>query len=412
MMLVSTRSAGCRVSSAEAILRGLAPDGGLFIPERIPVFSPEEIYDMKDLPYPLLAGKVISRFLPGFSEEEITSLALDAYASFRDPLTVPLRSIGDGLYVLELFHGPTCAFKDLALQMLPGLIASSVKKTGRGDTVAILTATSGDTGKAALEGFADKAGTKICVFYPHGGVSETQRLQMVTQRGKNVMVFGIRGNFDDAQTGVKNIFSDPEAAAFLKKKGIILSSANSINWGRLAAQTAYYYSAYMQLLRSGSIMPGQKVNFSVPTGNFGDILAGYLAGLSGLPVGDLICASNSNNVLTDFIRTGIYDRNRDFRLTMSPSMDILISSNLERLLYLITEDPEKVSSLMAELSKTGRYDAGTEVTEKMASEGFRAYFANEAETARVIKDTFEGRGYAADPHTAVALSAAFKYMDE
>jgi len=406
MDFISTRNKNIRTSAAGAILRGIAPDGGLFVPDALPAFSEADIAKMTDMDYARLAAHVISGFLPGFSEEELYGYTSRAYADFRDAAVAPVQDLGGGLYSLELYHGPTCAFKDFALQLLPYLISASVKKCGDEHTVAILVATSGDTGKAALAGFADVPGTKICVFYPDGGVSDIQRLQMVTQKGDNVMVFGVNGNFDDAQTGVKEIFGSEEIAEELERHGVRLSSANSINWGRLAPQIAYYYSAYVQLLRSGAIRNGEKVSFVVPTGNFGDILAGYFAKKSGLPVDKLICASNRNNVLTDFIRTGVYDRNRHFYLTMSPSMDILISSNLERLLYLLSEDDALVASLMASLKATGRYDVGPALLEKLREEGFEAYFADEEQTADTIRKVWAEKKYLADPHTAVGLHAS------
>ena len=406
MEFVSTRSDALRTTAAGAILRGLAPDGGLYLPDEVPSFSLEEIRAMGAMPYPALAAKVLERFLPGFTPEELREYTARAYSSFDTDAVVPLHALKDGVWTLELFHGPTCAFKDLALQILPYLLAASVKKCGDDHTVAILVATSGDTGKAALAGFADVPGTKIGVFYPHGGVSDIQRAQMVTQEGDNVLVLAVEGNFDDAQTGVKRIFSDVDLAVELEGYGVALSSANSINWGRLAPQIAYYYAAYARLAADGAIQAGDKVDFSVPTGNFGDILAGYLAKKSGLPVGRLICASNSNNVLTDFLRTGVYDKNRPFLKTMSPSMDILVSSNLERLLYLVTGDHAQVAAWMEELRASGRYDVGSKWFARLREEGFEAYFADEAETARTIRAVWEEQAYLADPHTACALSAA------
>ena len=409
MGFISTRSGEVRTDAPGAIIQGLASDGGLFVPEVIPSFTGEEISAMRFLDYPALAAQVLERFLPGFAGEELLSFAQKAYASFDDPAKAPLHPLMNGLWSLELFHGPTCAFKDFALQMLPYLLAASVRMRGEEKTVAILVATSGDTGKAALAGFADVPGTRIGVFYPHGGVSDIQRAQMVTQEGDNVLVLAVEGNFDDAQTGVKRIFSDKALSARLKEAGVMLSSANSINWGRLAPQVASYYSAYAALLASGAVGCGDPVDFAVPTGNFGDILAGYYAKRSGLPVGRLICASNSNNVLTDFIRTGVYDKNRPFMLTMSPSMDILVSSNLERLLYLLTGDHAAVAGWMRQLSDTGCYDVGCEVRSALEREGFIAFCADEEETSRTIRRYWERQGYLADPHTAVGLSAAEAY---
>ena len=320
--------------------------------------------------------------------------------------TVPVGEFG----VLELFRGPTSAFKDVALSMLPQLLTAAKQVKGMEKDILILTATSGDTGKAALEGFADVEGTKICVFYPHGGTSDMQRLQMVTQSGSNVNVFAVRGNFDDTQSGVKAIFTDPAVISQLDAKGVMLSSANSINWGRLAPQIAYYYWSYAQLLKQGAIQPGDKINFCVPTGNFGDILAGYLAKKSGLPVDKLICASNENNVLTDFIKTGVYDKNRKFHLTDSPSMDILISSNLERLLFMLTDGNDVVvRNWMDRLKKTGKYDVGPNVLQKLKEEGFLGYFCNDDQTEITVHDTWFAQGYLCDTHTGVAVNALEQY---
>lgn len=412
MKFISTRGKSPAVTAAEAIRRGLAPDGGLYVPDALPVFSASELEALYALPYAELSAAVLERFLPGFSREELLGYTKKAYASFDDGAVVPLHALGDKLWTMELFHGPTCAFKDVALQILPYLLAASVRKCADEHTVAILVATSGDTGKAALEGFADVPGTKIAVFYPDGGVSDIQRAQMATQGGDNVLVLAVRGNFDDAQTGVKDIFADAALAAELDKAGVVLSSANSINWGRLAPQIAYYFAAYAQLLRAEAVAPGELVDFSVPTGNFGDILAGYFAKRAGLPVGKLLCASNSNNVLTDFLRTGVYDKNRPFLRTMSPSMDILVSSNLERLLYLAAQDGERVSEWMRALRGEGKYAVGEELLRLLADEGFAAFFASEEETARVIRAVWDEKGYLADPHTAAGLSAAAQYRRE
>lgn len=412
MKFISTRGKSPAVTAAEAIRRGLAPDGGLYVPDALPVFSASELEALYALPYAELSAAVLERFLPGFSREELLGYTKKAYASFDDGAVVPLHALGDKLWTMELFHGPTCAFKDVALQILPYLLAASVRKCADEHTVAILVATSGDTGKAALEGFADVPGTKIAVFYPDGGVSDIQRAQMATQGGDNVLVLAVRGNFDDAQTGVKDLFADAALAAELDKAGVVLSSANSINWGRLAPQIAYYFAAYAQLLRAGAVAPGERVDFSVPTGNFGDILAGYFAKRAGLPVGKLLCASNSNNVLTDFLRTGVYDKNRPFLRTMSPSMDILVSSNLERLLYLAAQDGERVSEWMQALRGEGKYAVGEELLSLLTDEGFAAFFASEEETARVIRTVWDEKGYLADPHTAAGLSAAEQYRRE
>jgi len=410
MRFVSTRNSALTATAAEAIMKGLAPDGGLYIPDSIPHFSLTEIENMKKLPYPELAARVILPFLPGFTEEELLEYCRKAYSSFGSPLVAPIHTLDNDTHVLELFHGPTCAFKDFALQLLPYLMSASVKKCGSSHTVAILVATSGDTGKAALEGFSDVPGTKICVFYPDGGVSDIQRLQMVTQKGDNVMVTAVKGNFDDAQSGVKAIFSDSALSKRLLEHNVVLSSANSINWGRLAPQIVYYYSAYLQLLNKNAIKPGEAVDFCVPTGNFGNILAGYFAKLSGLPVGKLICASNKNDVLTDFIRTGIYDRNRPFHLTMSPSMDILISSNLERMLSLLS-DPETVSHLMEQLKNSGCYTVSEDMLSKLKEAGFVGYCSDEEITSNTIRQIFDDYDYAADTHTAVGLSALMQHRE-
>ena len=409
MNFVSTRGKSPSVTAAEAICRGIAPDGGLYLPDELPEFSSEELNKLYALPYPELSAAVLERFLPGFSHEELSEYTKKAYASFDCDAVVPLHPLGRRVWTMELFHGPTCAFKDVALQILPYLLAASTKKCADDRTVAILVATSGDTGKAALEGFADVPGTKIFVFYPDGGVSDIQRAQMATQSGANVMVSAVRGNFDDAQTGVKNIFSDAALAEELNRAGVVLSSANSINWGRLAPQIAYYFAAYAQLLRAGSIVPGETIDFSVPTGNFGDILAGYFAKKAGLPIGKLLCASNSNNVLTDFLHTGIYDKNRPFVRTMSPSMDILVSSNLERLLYLVTQDGAAVDAWMRNLRGSGKYAIAGELLSKLSDEGFVGFYASEEETSRVISEAWNGEHYLADPHTAAGLSAAEQY---
>lgn len=408
MDYISTRS-NRRVSAAQAIAAGLSPDGGLFLPETLPAFTREDLRTMESMDYTGRAVEVLSRFLSGFSRAELTEYVGSAYASPKFPASAaPVASLGE-THILELFRGPTCAFKDFALQLLPFLLTASLRKTGARETAVILVATSGDTGKAALEGFADVENTKICVFYPEGGTSEMQRLQMVTQTGANVMVFAAAGNFDDAQNGVKAIFTDQALAAELKEKGFLLSSANSINWGRLAPQIAYYFSAYCDLRRRGALPEGGRMNVAVPTGNFGNILAAYLAKLCGLPIGKLICASNRNNVLTDFIETGTYDRNRDFYMTTSPSMDILISSNLERLLYLLSgRDPEKVNGYMESLAKTGRYTVEGPLLEKLQA-NFACGCADDVQTAQEIKAVYNRTGYLCDPHTAVAYRVYEEY---
>ena len=395
MLYSSTRGSSPAVSSAQAVVDGLAPDGGLYVmaPGELPKLDWRAL---KDLEYSALAARILSALLPDFPVAEADAMVRRAYAGkFSDPRIAPLVDAGGDLF-LELFHGPTAAFKDVALCLLPHLMTASSEKCGHKGDILILTATSGDTGKAALEGFRDVDGIRILVFYPRDGVSAVQQAQMVTQRGSNVKVCSVEGNFDDAQSGVKAIFSAmPEG----------LSSANSINIGRLVPQAVYYFSAYFDALRMGRIAPGEPLNFSVPTGNFGDILAGYLALELGLPVGRLICASNANDVLTDFIRTGVYDRRRPFHKTLSPSMDILISSNLERLLYLLSGDPVYVASLMAQLSAEGHYRVSDALLEKLQSR-FTAFCCDDAGTKAAIAEVWEKHGYLMDTHTAVGWRAA------
>ena len=408
----STRGSGCRQTSAGAILYGLAPDGGLFVPETIPQFTAGELAEMGNLPYPELAAQILSRWLPDYSRDELLSYCQAAYAPerFGGAEPAPLHAVGDGVHVLELWHGPTCAFKDFALQLLPWLLPAASRKCGADKKIAILVATSGDTGKAALAGFAGVPGTCIGVFYPDGGVSDMQRLQMVTQEGENVAVFAVRGNFDDAQSGVKAIFGNQELAAELADRGILLSSANSINWGRLAPQIVYYFSAYARLVRQGAVQPGQKVSFCVPTGNFGNILAGWYARRCGLPVGRLICASNRNNVLSDFLALGRYEvADRPFYRTASPSMDILISSNLERLLFeLCGRDAARVRGWMASLAADGRYDVGAQALAALR-QTFAGGFADDAQTLQEIGRVFARDGYLMDTHTAVASRVLADY---
>lgn len=407
MEFCSTRNRDLRVTSAQAILQGLAPDGGLFVPVELPVFSSGQLEEMTQQDYRQVALTVLSAFLTDYSEEELRGFVNEAYGSrFDTPEVAPLRKFRDNTWSLELWHGPTCAFKDFALQMLPRLLPAAAAKCGVDKTVAILVATSGDTGKAALEGFADVPGTKLCVFYPDGGTSDMQRRQMVTQKGDNVNVFAVRGNFDDTQSGVKAIFTDAQAAEQLAERGVLLSSANSINWGRLAPQIAYYFWAYAQLVRQGCVRMGDKVSFCVPTGNFGDILAGYLAKCAGLPVDRLICASNENNVLTQFLRTGVYTANRPFHLTTSPSMDILVSSNLERLLFLLTDgDDGQVRRWMAQLKKNGRYEVGPQLVKKLREAGFVGYCCDDVQTETTVHDTWFANSYLCDTHTGVAINA-------
>lgn len=410
MLYVSTRGKTDLVSSAHAITRGLAADGGLFVPQRLPAMRMVDIKAMERKPYTERAVDVLLQYLTDFSEDELRECVNAAYAADKfGENPVPLVQVNDNTGVLELWHGPTSAFKDMALQLLPHLLTRSIKKTGETNKVVILVATSGDTGKAALEGFADVEGTQIIVFYPSEGVSDIQKRQMITQMGKNVKVFGIEGNFDDAQRGVKEIFGNKALSDELAKKGYSFSSANSINWGRLVPQIVYYFSAYVDAIKAGKITAGQPVNFVVPTGNFGDILAGYYAKLMGLPVDRLLCASNSNNVLTDFINTGVYDRRREFYKTVSPSMDILVSSNLERLLYNVTEqDAARVADYMQRLNTEGFYQIDSDDLKKIQSEFFGAW-VDELETKEAIGRIYNDYHYLMDTHTAVAWRALEKY---
>lgn len=398
-------------TSAEVIKQGIAEDGGLFLPESIPQIDLEFIKNIGTLPYSERAAKILSLYLTDYTYDELLDCAKKAYDTSFGDFAAPVSSfIGDDLRVLELWHGPTCAFKDMALQIMPRLLSLALKKTGEDRCAYILVATSGDTGKAALEGYKDVDSTKIMVFYPEDGVSDMQKMQMATQEGENVCVSAIKGNFDDAQTGVKKIFADKEAIKALDEKGSFLSSANSINWGRLAPQIVYYISAYADLVNEGDITLGEKVDITVPTGNFGNIFAAFLAKKMGLPVNRFICASNSNNILTDFLTSGTYDRNRKFYTTMSPSMDILISSNLERLLYVIA-GAEKTRQYMASLNEKGVYTVEEDVLCAIKSE-FSAYCCNEENCAKTICDTFDKYSYICDPHTAVAVYAAHEYLKE
>ncbi len=412
MLYKSTRSdAPARYTAAEVIKMGQAPDGGLFLPETIPTLSPKLVEQLRRDPYPVRAAKILSLFLTDYTYEELLEDASAAYSEASFPGgAAPLVPVKEGLYSLELWHGPTAAFKDMALQLMPRLLSRALKKTGESNTALILVATSGDTGKAALEGYRDVEGIKILVFYPSDGVSRVQKLQMSTQEGSNVGVCAIRGNFDDAQSGVKAMFGDAAMKEELTKRGFFFSSANSINWGRLAPQIVYYVSAYCDLLDRGVCKPGEPFHVTVPTGNFGNIFAAYIAKQMGIPIGRLICASNQNNILTDFLRTGVYDRNRPFHLTMSPSMDILISSNLERLLSLIA-GPEKTSVYMQALRDKGVYTVEPEIRDQIGR-SFLGYYADEATTARTIKALYEGAHYLCDTHSAVGFSAALDYQKE
>ena len=410
LLYKSTRGDKAEITASQAILQGLAGDGGLFVPVRIPRLD-ISLKELAGMSYQKTAYEVMKLFLTDFTEEELKHCIACAYdEKFDTEAIAPLAKVKGACY-LELFHGATIAFKDMALSILPYLMTTAAGKNGVKNEIVILTATSGDTGKAALAGFADVPGTRIIVFYPKDGVSPIQEKQMVTQKGDNTLVVGIRGNFDDAQNGVKELFGDQELKEELLEAGFQFSSANSINIGRLVPQIVYYVYAYAKLLESGELSEGEKLNVVVPTGNFGNILAAYYAKQMGLPVGKLICASNDNKVLYDFFRTGEYDRNRPFILTTSPSMDILISSNLERLLYRIAGgDAEKDVELMNRLGTEGRYEITPEMREKLSD--FCGYYATEKETAKQIAEVYEDTGYVMDPHTAVAACAYGKYTAE
>ena len=398
------------LSSAEAIARGIAADGGLFVPESFPRLTEEELAQLISMDYRQRAVLILSKYLTDFTQEELEECVKGAYdGTFDDNNPAPLREIDSSTFLLDLWHGPTCAFKDLALQLLPHLLTRSARRTMPDKEIVILVATSGDTGKAALDGFADVPGVRIIVFYPENGVSDIQKLQMTTQTGSNVSVCAIKGNFDDAQTGVKNIFSDPEMIRKLEENGLVFSSANSINFGRLVPQIIYYVSAYCDLVKQGKLSAGSVFNAAVPTGNFGNILAAVYAKRMGIPIGKLICASNKNRILTDFIRTGVYDRNRDFYLTTSPSMDILISSNLERMLYhLYDGDCAEVSRLMAGLKTCGKYQVSPAILEKLQSE-FWGGFCDDDSAASAIRKLFAEHNMLCDTHTAVALDVVEQY---
>ena len=414
MYYVSTRDHSLQYTPAQAIAQGLSRDGGLFLPVSIPKLPEGALKKMTGMTYQQRAQYIMSLYLEDFTAEELGQFAEKAYGpdKFDTPAVAPLKKVDDGTYCLELWHGPTCAFKDMALQMLPYLLTASLKKNQEEKTVCILVATSGDTGKAALEGFKDVDHTKIMVFYPKDGVSDIQQLQMATQEGANVGVSAVVGNFDDAQTGVKTLFSDESLREELAQRGYFLSSANSINWGRVLPQIVYYISAYCDLLAQGAVTEGEPVNFCVPTGNFGNILSAFYAKKMGLPIGRLLCASNSNNVLTDFIATGKYDRNRPFYNTVSPSMDILISSNLERLLYLLSGGDDKlVAGYMKELSDTGCYQVSEEMRKKIQSV-FVGGFSSEAETEATIGKMMDEHKYLIDTHTAVAFHVLEQYRKD
>ncbi len=413
MLYTSTRDNSIRVSASQAIARGISEEGGLFVPCELPEISLDRISSMIPMSYIDRAKTILREFLTDFTEEELDYCVSGAYAAekFSSKKIAPTVNIDGNKNILELWHGPTCAFKDMALQLLPYLMTVSAKKTADGKTIVILVATSGDTGKAALEGFKNVDNTKILVFYPVDGVSPMQKLQMTTQEGENVAVCAINGNFDDAQSAVKSIFTDNEIKSLLAEKNMMFSSANSINWGRLVPQIVYYFSTYCDLVDMGKIKVGDEINVVVPTGNFGNILACYYAKRMGLPVKKMICASNSNNVLTDFLKTGTYDKNRKFYTTTSPSMDILISSNLERLLYHMSgEDDRLVVDLMSRLSTDGKYT----VSDKLISdiqEMFDAGYTDEESVDSTIKSHFDRYSYLCDTHTAVAVKVYDEYVE-
>ena len=414
MNYLSTRNKDLRMSASQAIAKGLAPDGGLLTPAVLPRLPASAVETMRDMSYQQRVVYIMNSFLEGFAASELNSYASEAYGGgkFSHEDVAPVRKLDENTYCLELWHGPTCAFKDMALQMLPHLLTASLEKNDEKKTVCILVATSGDTGKAALEGFRNVEKTKILVFYPKDGVSEIQELQMVTQEGGNVGVSSVVGNFDDAQAGVKKLFADEELAAELAERGYFLSSANSINWGRVLPQIVYYASAYCDLLKEGAIAKGQQINVCVPTGNFGNILAAYYAKSMGIPINRLICASNQNNVLTDFIHTGSYDRNRTFYNTLSPSMDILISSNLERMIFELSgRDDRLVREYMSQLAQYGNYRVDSSIRTKLKKE-FSAGYCSDGETKAMIAKMWNERNYLIDPHTAVAFHVLDEYRAE
>lgn len=412
MRYVSTRgNLEKSYSAAEAIREGMVPGGGLFVPESFPKFTLDEIKGLKELNYQEVSMEVLKKYLYDYTEEEIRECVDGAYSdsNFSHKERTPVVKVEDGVYIMELWHGPTAAFKDMALQLMPRLFVKARKKTNAVDDTLILVATSGDTGKAALEGFKNLKGIKVVVFYPEEGVSQVQKLQMITTEGDNLTVSALKGNFDDCQTGVKDIFSDEEFNSSLK--GLELSSANSINLGRLLPQVIYYFKAYAQMLRDEEITLGEKLDFSVPTGNFGNILAGYYAMKMGLPVGKLICASNKNNVLTDFLQSGTYDKKRDFHKTMSPSMDILVSSNLERFLYHTLGDAGKVAKIYERFNKDGVFsidDQELKDIQKIMESGY----TDEDMCIKTIKNVFENDKYIMDTHTAVAMNVALRKKTE
>ena len=402
MQFFSTRDQSRRVSASQAIAQGLSEEGGLFVPESFPQV---DVKALCGLDYPAMAAAVLREYLTDYDPAFLAGAAAATYGDAFGGKAGYLAPVEGDTWALELWHGPTCAFKDYALQLMPKLLVEAKRNLGRTEKTLILVATSGDTGKAALDGYHDIPGVEIAVFYPTGGTSEIQRLQMATQEGANVAVYAVRGNFDDAQTGVKRVFADKEIAARLAQRNICLSSANSINWGRLAPQIVYYFAAYAQLLKAGKIAFGGEVDFCVPTGNFGDILAGYYAKQMGLPVGRLVCASNQNNVLTDFLRTGVYTARRAFYKTSSPSMDILVSSNLERLLWHVTGSDAEVAGLMDRLNREGSYTVRPETLAAIQGT-FACGWSSEEEVAAEIRTRWERDGYLCDTHTAVAFHVA------
>ncbi|MDE6104257.1 MAG: threonine synthase [Clostridia bacterium] len=410
MKFISTRG-GEKVTGAKAIVQGLSANGGLFVPEKFPQVSSAELEEMLSLSYPERAAKILMKYLDEYDEKELLSACEKAYAKFEGDDPAPLVKLDDGVYMLELFHGPTCAFKDMALTVLPYLLRKGCDICGIKEDILVLVATSGDTGKAALEGFKDVDGVKITVFYPSEGVSKMQKLQMCTQEGDNVNVVAVKGNFDDCQTAVKEIFANEEYNKQLLEKGVRLSSANSINFGRLAPQIAYYFSAYLDLVSSNQIEAGEQIDFTVPTGNFGNILAAYYAKQMGLPIRRLHCASNSNKILTDFLATGVYDTNREFYKTTSPSMDILVSSNLERLLFEISgRDSKLTAKRMAALKSEGRYEITSEELEKI-TQTFDGGYANEETCVEAMYDVFIDTGYTMDTHTGCAMKVAVDWFE-
>ncbi|MCK8817217.1 threonine synthase [Natroniella sulfidigena] len=412
MKYVSTRGNYQPVSAAEAIRLGMVPTGGLFVPEKIPTFSKEKLTELVGKSYQDIAQQILAEFLTDYTAKELEEVVNAAYneTNFATEEIAPYVKLDEQSYVLELWHGPTAAFKDMALQLMPHLLVKAIEKVDLDKEIVILVATSGDTGKAALEGFKDVEGIKIIVFYPAGGVSKVQEQQMVTTTGTNTSVVAVEGNFDDCQSSVKEIFGDQGFKELLEEHDYQFSSANSINWGRLVPQIIYYFASYASLVADGQLEVGEQINISVPTGNFGNILAAYYAYRMGLPVNKFICASNDNKVLTDFLQTGVYDSNRDFKRTISPSMDILISSNLERFLFEMTDhDAAKIEEWYQDLEQTGKFEIGQAVQEQI-KELFVGEYATEEETVKTIKQIYESKDYVVDTHTAVGIKAYQKYL--